>query len=339
MASKPPDSKLIKAAGAVAWRPGPDGGEPRVLLVHRKKYDDWSLPKGKQEPAEPLPLTAVREVREEGGARLVLDRRLGSVRYHVNGRPKRVHYWAARVAGTDEAAVPNEEVDQIAWLTVPEAKQRASYPRDHGVLDEFARAPGATVPLILLRHAKALPKSSWSRDDASRPLEDSGIADAQALAGLLACFAPAGRVLSSPAVRCMETVRPYAELTGTDVLATSSLELSRTDRAVSAAVISDALAAGEPTVICAHRENLPALLAAAGDALGAAVPPDDRGDPLPTAAFWVLHVTGGALAAAELYDLSDTLASGTRASAARKRRRRSRSTTQPASSTTATMIA
>jgi 8-oxo-(d)GTP phosphatase len=68
-ASKSPDSKLIRAAGAVAWRPGPDDDrQPRVLLVHRRKYDDWSLPKGKQEPAEPLPLTAVRELREEGGA-------------------------------------------------------------------------------------------------------------------------------------------------------------------------------------------------------------------------------------------------------------------------------
>lgn len=84
--NKPPDSKdskLILAAGAVAWRPGRDGGEPEVLLVHRKKYDDWSLPKGKTEPGEPLLLTAVREVFEEGGARLILGRRLTSVRYQV----------------------------------------------------------------------------------------------------------------------------------------------------------------------------------------------------------------------------------------------------------------
>ena len=89
---KPPDSndsKLISAAGAVAWRLGPDGG-PEVLLVHRKKYDDWSLPKGKQEPGEPLPLTAAREVFEEGGARLILGRRLAQVRYQVGGRPKGV---------------------------------------------------------------------------------------------------------------------------------------------------------------------------------------------------------------------------------------------------------
>src|SRR5580692_12975402 len=112
MPNNKPGSRLIKAAGGVAWRPGPDG-EPEVLLVHRKKYDDWSLPKGKTEPGEQLPLTAVREVFEEGGARLILGRRLTSVRYQVGGRPKRVHWWAARVSGVDEAAVPNDEVDEV----------------------------------------------------------------------------------------------------------------------------------------------------------------------------------------------------------------------------------
>ena len=98
MASSKPESKLIKAAGAVAWRPGPDG-RPEILLVHRRKYDDWSLPKGKVEPGEVLPVTAVREVLEEGGARLALGRRLNSVRYNVGGRPKRVHYWSASGSG------------------------------------------------------------------------------------------------------------------------------------------------------------------------------------------------------------------------------------------------
>src|ERR1700751_4692953 len=103
---KPPDSKeskLIVAAGAGAWRPGRDGGAPQGLLVHRQKYDDWSLPKGKTEPGEPLPLTAVREVFEEGGARLILGRRLTSVRYQVGGRPNRVHWGGGRGSGIGAA--------------------------------------------------------------------------------------------------------------------------------------------------------------------------------------------------------------------------------------------
>jgi len=306
MASKPPDSKLISAAGAVAWRPGPDGTDPEVLLVHRKKYDDWSLPKGKQDHGEPLALTAVREVFEESGARLVLGRRLASVRYKVSGRPKRVHYWSARVAGTDRGAVPNAEVDELEWLPVPQAKQRVSYPHDHGILDDFARLPAGTVPLILLRHAKALPKSTWKRDDAKRPLDGAGRADAKVLAPLLAAFAPDGRILSSEAARCLETVRPYGELTGGQVQAESSLQISRTGSGDSTALLAQAVSMGEPTVVCAHRENLPGLISAATDVLGAPDVADGcTQTPLPTGGFCVLHVADGELVAADRYDLSD----------------------------------
>lgn len=340
MASTPPASKLIRAAGAVAWRSAQDRDEPRVMLVHRMKYDDWALPKGKQEPGEPLPLTAVREVFEEGGARLVLGRRLVSVRYQVGGRPKRVHYWSARVAGTDDAAVPNSEVDEVLWLTVAQARERASYERDLSVLDDFARLPVATVPLILLRHASALPKSGWNGEHTVRPLDDSGRADAKALASLLACFAPTARVISSTAVRCTETVRPYAELTGAEVQVESSLDISRTDPGACPSLIADAVAAGQPTVFCAHRENLPLLLAAALDAFGVHGVPEGVRDPLPTAGFWVLHTAGGRLVAAEAYDLSGALASASRRTTARRSwRRRNWTATNAASSTTARMIA
>ena len=196
MPNNKPGARLIKAAGGVAWRPGPDG-QPEILLVHRKKYDDWSLPKGKTEPGEPLPVTAVREVLEEGGARLALGRRLVSVRYNVGGRPKRVHYWAARVLSVDEHAVPNAEVDEVDWLPADHAVERVSYPHDHGVLADFAARPAGTVPLILLRHSKALAKGGWKRADADRPLDASGRSDAKALADLLACFAPRLRLSSS----------------------------------------------------------------------------------------------------------------------------------------------
>jgi 8-oxo-(d)GTP phosphatase len=343
MVSNPPASKLIKAAGAVVTRPAPDGPDHQVLLVHRVRYDDWSLPKGKQEPGERLPLTAVREVFEEAGVRPVLGRRLVSVRYHVSGRAKRVHYWSARVAATDEAAVPNNEVDQVAWLTLAQARERASYERDLSVLDDFARLPAGTVPLILLRHAKAVRKSDWEREDPARPLDDGGRADAEALAPLLACFAPAvlaPHVISSAAVRCTETMRPYAELAGVKVRQDSSLEISRTDAADSATLVADAVAAGRPTVFCAHRENLPVLLAAALDALGVQDVPAGVRAPLHPAAFWALHATGGELVAADAYDLSAALGSATcRAAARRSCPRRSRTAITPRTSTTATTIA
>ena len=222
MANSKPESRLIKAAGAVAWRPGPNG-KPEILLVHRKKYDDWSLPKGKVEPGEPLPVTAVREVREEGGAHLTLGRRLASIRYNVGGRPKRVHYWSAAIASLDERAIPNDEVDRIEWADADHAIERVSYGHDHGVLADFARLPAHTVPVILLRHAHAVAKSNWKRGDERRPLDDSGRADAKALAELLACFGPRARLITSPAARCVETLRPFAELSGAELREEPSL--------------------------------------------------------------------------------------------------------------------
>jgi 8-oxo-(d)GTP phosphatase len=302
--------QMIRAAGAVTWRPGRDGrGEPEVLLVHRTKYDDWSLPKGKQEPGEQLPVTAVREVREESGARIVLGRRLVPTRYLAGRRPKQVDYWAARMTGTDDGAVPNHEVDQVAWMPTSRAAERISYARDIAVLEDFGAGPAAAVPLILLRHATAVPRTDFRGDDAERPLDETGRADAKTLAVLLSCFAPAAHVVSSPAVRCTDTVRPYAELTGTTVRPEPALGISGTDPSGSHDLITRIVAAGEPAVCCAHRENLRALLAAAAGTLGGRdVPASDVEvpEPLPTSGFWVLQMAGRRAAAIDRYDLSET---------------------------------
>jgi 8-oxo-dGTP pyrophosphatase MutT (NUDIX family)/phosphohistidine phosphatase SixA len=305
LADIPAQTKTIKAAGAVAWRPGP-AGEPEILLVHRAKYDDWSLPKGKAEPGELLPGTAIREVFEEAGARLVLGRRLKPARYKVNGRAKVVTYWSARLAGTDSSAVPNGEVDKITWLTMDQARKHVTYAHDVVVIDDFAAAPADTVPLIVARHARALPRDGWRGDDAYRPLDDQGRADAQTLAGLLACFAPRAQVVSSATVRCLDTVRPYAERAGAPVRAALELRVSRTTPPDSAALLAAVASSGTPTMLCAHRENLPGLMAAAAAALGERSLPSACADPLPTAAFVIFHASAGTFVGADRYELADS---------------------------------
>ena len=179
---------VVRAAGAVVWQPVTDGnpaaGGVEVLLVHRPKYDDWSLPKGKREPGEHILLTAVREVFEETSVRPVLGPRLPTVEYQVGDAAKRIDYWSARSHGSQAAA--SHEVDAVAWLPLPQAIQRLSYPRDAAVL--AALQPRETVPLILLRHASAGQKEGWPAGDSSRPLDARGAADAliaRQAAGLL----------------------------------------------------------------------------------------------------------------------------------------------------------
>jgi 8-oxo-dGTP diphosphatase len=281
-----------------------------VLLVHRTKYDDWSLPKGKQELDEPLPVTAAREVLEETGAIITLGRRLAPVRYKVNGNPKLVNFWAAEVTAMDDAAVPNAEVDKISWLPVPAALRRVSYKQDVAVLMDFAAAFTDTTPFILLRHARALPRSDWKGDDAARPLDKQGTADSALLAGLLTCFAPQTTVVSSPTVRCLSTVGPYADLTGSLVRPEESLRALSLAASANPAPLIHALIAGrEPAIVCAHRENLPFLLetalAATDSGAGGHQVPASVRKSLPKGGFLVLHLSGEALTAIDRYDSFD----------------------------------
>jgi 8-oxo-(d)GTP phosphatase len=299
--SEAAEAAPIRAAGAVLWRPGPE-----ILLVHRPKYDDWSLPKGKQEPGEHILRTAVREVEEETSVRPVLGPWLRSVAYFSQGRPKTVDYWVAPA----EHGAAAHEIDAVAWLPVEAALDRLSYPHDKDVVR--ALVPRRTVPLILLRHASAGRKGA-GEDDLRRPLDAAGTADAATLADLLTCFAPRARVLSSPALRCTETVRPYAEVAGVPIETDRSFydHLGRTDSGSSStgssstgssstALIRSLVAAAQPAIVCLHRENLPVVLGEACAVLGAAPPPDPD---VPKGAFWVVHTAAGRLAAADRYEL------------------------------------
>ena len=93
------------------WRPQDRTGAPEIAVIHRSRYDDWSLPKGKVDPGETEPVTAVREIEEETGFRAHLGRRLTTVSYPVDSGIKKVRYWAARCVSGEFSA--NDEVDEL----------------------------------------------------------------------------------------------------------------------------------------------------------------------------------------------------------------------------------
>ena len=288
----------------MAWRPGPDGGS--VLLIHRERYNDWTFPKGKREPGEHVLATAVREVHEETGHRVVLGRPLGQIRYASSGYPKVVDYWAATATGGPDGSgggfTPNDEVDKIEWVPLAAAPARLSYQRDAGVLAGFASGPPVTVPVILLRHARAGRRQDWPGQDLDRPLDAWGAADADRLAPLLAAFGRCA-VVSSAAARCVATVRPYAALTGMAIEVDPRLTAER-DGGITAAQqarAGEAAVAGQPVILCAHRENLPGLLAAACARLGTETP---AGQPLRKGAWRVLHTAAGRLAGTERHEVA-----------------------------------
>jgi 8-oxo-dGTP pyrophosphatase MutT (NUDIX family) len=129
---------VVQAAGGVVWRRSPSGAI-EILLVHRPRYDDWTVPKGKLEPGEDHAAAALREVAEETGLRCALGPELVSTSYRDRrDRPKQVRYWA--MTQVDGAFEPNDEVDEVRWLPVDAARPLLSYPRDESVLTALAQA-------------------------------------------------------------------------------------------------------------------------------------------------------------------------------------------------------
>ncbi len=275
-------TKEILAAGSVVFRRGPDG-QREVLLVHRPRYDDWSLPKGKLDPDEYLAACAVRETREETSVRVRLGLPVDKIRYPISTGMKTVHYWRGQLDG-EQPHVPSDEVDEVAWLSITQALRQVSYPDERAILRQAVELPDST-PLVIVRHAKAMLRANWGGRDVGRPLDERGRRQARALVPLLDAYG-IRRLASSSANRCLRTLQPHAKAHRLEVEGWSVLteEQGTKDPAAVSTLVrrlaQQTADTGTPLAICGHRPVLPAML----DALG--VPTRA----LPPAAAVVLHL-------------------------------------------------
>jgi 8-oxo-dGTP pyrophosphatase MutT (NUDIX family) len=125
---------VVRAAGAVVRRRR-ENGDYEYAVVHRPRYDDWSLPKGKVDPGESDDQAALREVEEETGVRGELGRALGTVRYaDRKGRPKQVRYWLMDAAPDPSDFLPNQEIDDVRWCSAADAGKLLSYEHDRKLI-------------------------------------------------------------------------------------------------------------------------------------------------------------------------------------------------------------
>lgn len=283
-------NRIVESAGGILYRKAadPSEGEFEVCLVHRPKYDDWSWPKGKLELNESHRHAAVRELNEETGVPVKLGPFIGEVEYplsqegrkarnkadsHTDGPIKHVLFWMATPISTVQARhmagafgpvhrADKDEINEIRWLPIARARKLLTHSTDKEILalfvDRLEEGAAAAYPLLMVRHAKAEPRKLWKGTEAARPITPKGAAAAYALDRELACYAPE-LLLSSPWIRCQETMQMFSRQTGLPLESIS--ELTEDAFAADPAAAWDAFrtqidhmfATQRSTAICMHR--------------------------------------------------------------------------------------
>jgi 8-oxo-(d)GTP phosphatase len=275
----------ILAGGGVVQRN--EDGKQRYLVVHRPRYDDWTLPKGKLNRREGFLEAALREVREETGVRANHPVEIGSIGYSTDqGNRKVVRWWLMNESG-DGWFQPNVEVDEVLWLSKANALKYLDYEGEQNVLDRAHRLAKDTThgTIYVVRHGSAGDKSKWRDKDRKRPLDPQGRKQSIRLAANLDGH-PITTILSSPAQRCVQTVRPLSFSIRMPIHTDPLLDVDATGGDVLSLIRT---LAGKSAVLATHGEVVASLYAE----LAATGVPLDGPEEWRKGSTWVLETSGG----------------------------------------------
>ena len=252
-------TQKIQAAGAVLWREA-DEDLIEIALVHRPKYMDWSLPKGKLNRGETHIAAAYREVLEETGYKSKFGPFLGTVNYKTDEVAKEVQYWSAKAYKLPETDPSADEVDELRWISSVEAKNLLTNESDKEIVDKFLEIGAQTQTLILLRHAKALSRDEWQKDDEDRPLDQTGQIQAKNLPQYLLAY-NLDQICSSDAMRCAETVLPLSQAIGRSITYVSDLSeyAFYKDKSAAYEYVKELIESEGAHLVCSHNPILPKM--------------------------------------------------------------------------------
>ena len=277
----------VIAAGSVIWRKRDN--QIQIALVHRPRYDDWSLPKGKQDPGEPLIACAYRETLEETNLKVSFGPYIGDIEYFVAEGLKKVYYWSARLADDSPEFHPNEEVDLLEWHSLQDAIEKSTRDSDREIIEKFVNIPFDSYPLIMLRHAKALEREEWQGEDEDRPLEQLGQQQARRMLSLYQVYGLT-QIHTSDAVRCHDTVEQMAKALGIALTITNKVSeytwKKNKEKAIDYA--KDLIKINEPIILCSHNPVLPRMM----EKLTKKIDFDYPSNKLQPGESWILHHNG-----------------------------------------------
>jgi 8-oxo-dGTP diphosphatase len=282
---------MIRAAGGLVWRPAaeqPGNSHVEVAIVHRPRYDDWSIPKGKLAAGEAELDGALREVFEETGYRVRPGRPLGEVRYLKTAdgvpREKIVHYWAMEALGG--AFTSSREVDELRWIAPDEARKLVTRSTDLEILKRFLAGPTRTGMVLLVRHGSAGSRSDWREDDRLRPLDEAGHEQAQELVRLLSRF-EVQKIVSADYLRCVQTLQPLGESIALEVDEEPLLSEHgfREHGTEAVDLVRELGSRGDAVAACSQREVIPEIVERLAREDGARLPEPFRAK---KASVWAL---------------------------------------------------